>query len=177
MQRWLKLSESISLGRRRLLGRLAAVGGGMALAAEAGAQTASTERAAPPEKGLRFPGDPPENFVVYQFNKSDAGYHEHVIFSVGAMLRKYGDNIKIVVSAFGPGIHIMLQKPRRPVSAEIREKVASLSQYGVEFHACGNTLIALGLTKKDILPFVKYVEVGAADIMELQKQGYSYLSW
>ncbi len=177
MQRWLKLSESISMGRRKLLGRLAAVGGGVVLAAEARAQTAGSGQPAAKDKPLRFPGDPPENLVVYQFNKADADYHEHVIFSVGAMLRKYGDNIHIVVSAFGPGLHILLKKPRRPVATEIREKVASLSQYGVEFHACGNTLTALGLTEKDLLPFAKYVEVGAADIMELQQQGYAYLSW
>jgi intracellular sulfur oxidation DsrE/DsrF family protein len=177
MQRWLKLSESISMGRRKLLGRLAAVGGGVVLAAEARAQTAAPGQPAATDKTLRFPGDPPENFVVYQFNKADADYHEHVIFSVGAMLRQYGDNIKIVVSAFGPGIHVLLKKPRRPVAKEIREKITSLSQYGVEFHACGNTLTALGLTEKDILPFATYVEVGAADIMELQKKGYAYLSW
>ena len=177
MQRWLKLSESISLGRRKLLGRLAAVGGGVVLAAEARAQAASPVQPAAKEQGLRFPGDPPENFVVYQFDKADAEYHQHVIFSVGAMLRKYGDNIKIVVTAFGPGIHILLKKPRRPVTKEIREKIASLSHYGVGFHACGNTLTALELTEKDILPFATYVDVGAADLMELQQKGYSYISW
>lgn len=177
MQRWMKLSESISLGRRKLLGRLAAVGGGVILATEVRAQAASPVRPAIQDKGLHFPGDPPENFVVYQFNQADPEYHEHVIFSVGAMLRKYGDNIKIVVTAFGPGIHILLKKPRRPVTAEIREKIMSLSHYGVGFHACGNTLTALGLTDKDILPFATYVEVGAADLMELQQKGYSYISW
>ena len=177
MQPWLKLAESISMSRRRLLGRLAAVGGGALLASEAHAQATSQAPSAAQEKKLRFPGDPPDNFVVYQFNKADADYHDHVIFSVGAMVRKYGDNIKIVVSAFGPGIHILLKKPRRPVSNDIREKVSSLTHYGVEFHACGNTLISLGLTDKDILPFATYVDVGAADIMELQQKGYAYLSW
>lgn len=177
MQRWLKLSESISMGRRKLLGRLAAVGGGVVLAAEARAQAVSPVQPVAKEQGLRFPGDPPENFVVYQFNRADPEYHQHVIFSVGAMLRKYGDDIKIVVTAFGPGIHILLKKPRRPVTKEIREKIVSLSHYGVGFHACGNTLTALGLTDKDILPFATYVDVGAADLMELQQKGYSYISW
>jgi hypothetical protein len=36
---------------------------------------------------------------------------------------------------------------------------------------------SLGWDNKDILPLAKVVEVGAADIMELQEQGYSYLSW
>ena len=149
----------------------------LGLVAGCSRQAASPVQPAAKEQGLRFPGDPPENFVVYQFDKADAEYHQHVIFSVGAMLRKYGDNIKIVVTAFGPGIHILLKKPRRPVTAEIREKIMSLSHYGVGFHACGNTLTALELTEKDILPFATYVDVGAADLMELQQKGYSYISW
>lgn len=153
--------------RRKFIAALAA-GGLLALPARAQEKEGDT---------LRFPGDAPENLVVYQFNKADAGYHDAVLFSVGAMLRQYGDNIKIVVTAIGPGIHILLKQPKRPVSQTIREKVASLADYGVEFHACGNTLKSLKMTEKDLLPFAKLVEVGASDLMELQKQGYAYISW
>lgn len=162
-----ELSAAADGVRRKFLAALAA-GGLMALPARA------QEKG---EETLRFPGDPPDNLVVYQFNKADPEYHDHVIFSVGAMLRQYGDNIRIVVTAIGPGIHILLKQPKRPVSKTIREKVASLADYGVEFHACGNTLKSLNMTEKDLLPFVKLVEVGAADLMELQKQGYAYISW
>ncbi len=126
---------------------------------------------------LIFPGDEPANKVVYQFNKADPAYQKAVLFSVGAMVRKYGDNIRIVVVAIGPGIHILAKHPKRPVPQEIRERVSSLAQYGVEFHACGNTMKSLGWTEKDLHPFVKRVEVGAADLMELQQQGYAYISW
>lgn len=126
---------------------------------------------------LRFPGDPPAHKVVYQFNKADEEYQQHVLFSVGAMVRKYGDNISIVVVAIGPGIHILAKNPERPVSQEIKERISSLSQYGVEFHACGNTMKSMEWTTNDMLPFAKYVEVGAADLMELQEQGYAYISW
>ena len=173
MWRWLKLSDSVSSGRRSLLTRMGAAGGLLL----AGNQVAHAETPAAGEKALRFPGDPPENFVVYQLNKADADYQDHVLFSVGAMLREYGDNIKIVVVAFAAGIHPMLQQPKRPVSREIREKVQSLSHYGVEFHACGNTLVSLKLTETDLLPYAKYVQTGAADLMELQKKGYAYISW
>lgn len=157
-------------GRRRLL----ALAAGAAVAGIARPSRAANGKGA---DELRFPGEDPKHKVVYQFNKADSSYHDSVMFSIGAMLRKYGDDIRIVVTAIGPGIHILLKKPRRPVSPTIREKVASLAQYGVEFHACGNTLGAMKLTKTDLLPFAKFVEVGAADIMELQEQGYSYLSW
>ncbi len=126
---------------------------------------------------LIFPGDEPANKVVYQFNKADPDYQKAVLFSVGAMLRKYGDNIRIVVVAIGPGIHILAKKPKRPVAREIRERVSSLAHYGVEFQACGNTMKALNWTEKDLVPFAKRVEVGAAALMELQQQGYAYISW
>ena len=128
-------------------------------------------------EALRFPGDPPEHKVVYQFNKADESYQKAVLFSVGAMLRQWGDNISIVVVGIGPGIHILGKTPGRPVSDEIKQRVSSLSQYGVEFHACGNTMKSLHWEEKDILPFAKIVEVGASDLMELQEQGYSYISW
>lgn len=182
--------QKVDAGRRKVLQGLL-VGGGAVLAGRAAAApepkspdpkslepAAAAENADDSAKGeARFPGDPPENFVVYQLNKSEREYQEHVIFSVGAMLRQYNDNIKIVITAFGPGIHLLLKKPRRPVAPVLREKVQSLNEYGVEFHGCGNTLKALKLTEKDLLPFVKYVEVGASDLLELQKKGYAYISW
>ncbi len=138
----------------------------------AGAAFASDE-----DEELRFPGDPPDHKLVYQFNKADEAYQKAVLFSVGAMLRKYGDNIHIVVVAIGPGLHILAREPKRPVSEETRQRVSSLSQYGVEFHACGNTMKALGWEAKDMLPFASIVEVGASDLMELQEDGYAYISW
>ncbi|HEY0720267.1 MAG TPA: DsrE family protein, partial [Gammaproteobacteria bacterium] len=124
--------------RRKLLGTLVAGGGLAALG--------STGRSAAQDAELRFPGDEPKHKVVYQFNQADEEYQQHVLFSVGAMVRKYGDDIHIVVTCFGPGIHILAKSPKRPVSKEISQRVASLVQYGVEFHACGNTMQSLGWT-------------------------------
>ncbi|MDH5692961.1 MAG: DsrE family protein [Gammaproteobacteria bacterium] len=129
------------------------------------------------EEEMRFPGDPTDHNVVYQFNKADADYHKAVMFSVGEMVRKYGDNIKIVVVCFGPGLHILAKKPKRPVAKEIQERVSSLHSYGVEFHACGNTMDSLKWTKNDMVDFAKVVQVGAADLIELQEKGFSYISW
>lgn len=172
MKKWFKrlAGNEVNSEKRKVLGQLV-VGSGL-LAMGVGARAATTE-----ENEMKFPGDEPDHKVVYQFNKADHDYHKAVLFSVGAMLRKYGDNIKIVVTCFGPGLHILAKNPARPVDPEIRERVKSLSDYGIEFHACGNTMKALHWTEKDMLPFAKVVEVGASDLMELQEQGYSYISW
>ena len=36
---------------------------------------------------------------------------------------------------------------------------------------------SLGWTREDLLDFATVVEIGAADLMELQEQGYAYISW
>lgn len=119
----------------------------------------------------------PAHKVVYQLNKADPDYINHVLFSVGAMLRKHEDDIHIVVTVIGPGIHLVGKRPGRPISEELRQRAESLSMYGVEFHACGNTMKTLGWTDKDLLDYATVVEVGANDLMELQEQGYAYISW
>ena len=168
MDKLRKLSQGVDAGRRRVMTGLSLLGGFFA---------GSVRAADPAPVTARFPGDPPEHQVVYQLNKPEAEYHDHIVFSVGAMLRQYGDNIKIAVVAFGPGIHVLLKKPTRPVTTTVREKIASLSVYGVDFYACGNTLTALKLGAADVVPFAKVVEVGASQLMLLQKQGYAYISW
>lgn len=159
--------------RRRLLGGALA---GVGIAALGSRQAAAQAESGGVEE-LHFPGDEPEHKVVYQFNKADLGYQDHVIFSVGEMLRKYGDNIKIVVVTFAEGIHILGKHPGREVKEEIRQRVSSLAHYGVEFRACGNTMKSLNWGKEDLVDFAQVIEVGAAELMELQEQGYSYISW
>jgi len=115
--------------------------------------------------------------IVYQCNKADPDYLQHILFSAGELLRKYGDDIEIVIAAFGAGIHLVAEHPLRPVPRELQERAASLAEYGVAFHACGNTMKSLGWTDIDLLPFASVVPVGVDDIMLLQEQGFSYLSW
>jgi intracellular sulfur oxidation DsrE/DsrF family protein len=165
------LHVSDYLPRRRFLGCLL---GACALLL---GQPALVNAQAQDEEPLHFPGDPPDHLVVYQFNKADPAYQKAVLFSVSALVRRYGDNIKIAVVAIGPGIHILAKNPGRPVSEDIKQSVSSLSVYGVNFIACGNTMKSLGWTEKDFVPFAQIVEVGAAALMELQEKGYAYISW
>jgi hypothetical protein len=115
--------------------------------------------------------------LVYQCNKAEYDYIAHILFSAGEMLREYGDDIEIIVTTFGPGVHLLGKKPGRPVSPVHQDKVSSLAAYGVSFHACGNTMKSLGWTEKDLLAVAKVVPIGAVDLMLLQEQGFSYISW
>lgn len=140
-------------------------------------QAAIAEQPAGAEDELKFPGEDSNNKLVYHFNKSDESYQLAVLNTIRNMLRKYGDDIKIVVSVMGPGIHILLKEPGVPVIPAVRNQVESLAFYGVKFHACGNTLITLHKEAKDVVDFASGVDAGVADLMELQQQGYAYISW
>ena len=115
--------------------------------------------------------------VVYQCNKSDIEYWQSILFSAGELLRKYGDDVQIVISVIGPGLHLIGKRPQRPVPPEMQQRVSSLAAYGVAFHACGNTMKSLKWTKEDLMPFATVVPIGADDLMLLQEQGFSYISW
>jgi hypothetical protein len=119
----------------------------------------------------------PEHKLVYQLNKADPDYIEHILFSVGAMLRKYSDDIHMVVVAIGPGIHTLAKKPQRALPELAQKRIESLAAYGVSFHACGNTMKSLDWGEENMLDFAEIVEIGADDLMLLQEQGYSYISW
>ena len=121
--------------------------------------------------------DVAEQRIVYQCNKADPEYLQHVLFSVGELLRKYSDDVEIVVGVFGPGLHLIGKRPQRPVEHELQQRAGSLASYGVAFHACGNTMKALQWTDEDLLPFAKVVPIGVDDIMLLQEKGFAYISW
>ena len=114
--------------------------------------------------------------LVYQLNKADHDYIESILFSCGEMLRKYGDDIELVISAFGPGLHLLAVQPKRPVSAIHQQRVQSLMEYGVRFQACGNTMKSLNWLEEDIVDGAEIVPVGIDGIMQLQEQGFSYIS-
>ncbi|PLA75105.1 hypothetical protein CYQ88_02440 [Hydrogenovibrio sp. SC-1] len=126
----------------------------------------------------RFPGDPAEHKAVYMWNQADAAYHTSILNSIQAMIRKYGDNVEIAVVAIGPGIHVLSQKPQRPVESLTYERIASFAKdYNVRWIACGNTMNSLHWTDQDMRPFAEYTEVGAAALMELQEEGFKLLVW
>jgi intracellular sulfur oxidation DsrE/DsrF family protein len=162
------MTSSNSLPRRQLLTAMAA--------ATAGAGATLPAHAAP----VKVPAaaDGPPHKVVYQINRHEPEYQLAILNSIGAMLKKYVDDVTIVVVVWGPGIHLLAKKPKRPVPKTHQQRVHDMNQsYGIEFIACGNTMHSVGWEKKDMLDIVRVEEVGAAAMMELQEKGYSYIAW
>ena len=118
-----------------------------------------------------------EHQIIYQCNKSDPAYLGSILFSVGELIRKYGDNVEIVVACFGPGINLLNKSTVSPIPLELRQRASSLADYGVAFHACKNTMDSLNWTEADLVDYAKVVPIGVEDIMLLQEKGFSYFSW
>lgn len=157
--------SKINLARRRLVQWFGAVGGLFAFS-EARAHHTDTHWE-----------DRSDHQIVYQCNRADADYLAHILFSVGELIRKYDDNVEVIVACFGPGIHLLGKQPGRPIAQEARERASSLASYGVAFHACGNTMDSLKWTEDDLVDYAKMVPIGVEDIMLLQERGFSYFSW
>lgn len=153
------------VNRRRFIQLLAAASGATLLGAASAHHTDS-----------HFEDDA-KHHIVYQLNKADPKYIGSILFSAGEMIRKYGDDVEVVIAVFGEGIHLLGKRPRRPIPRELQEKASSLAAYGVAFHACGNTLKSLRGSKNDLLDFSKEVPIGIDDIMQLQERGFTYISW
>jgi uncharacterized protein len=155
----------ISRSRRIMLKSVALLGGLFGLRQ---AQAQQSEN--------RFPEDSTHH-IVYQCNKADPDYLEHILFSAGELLRKYGDDIEIVFTVFGAGLHLLALHPKRHIPRELQQHASSLAAYGVSFHACGNTMLSLHWTEKDLVDYAKVVPIGAEDLMLLQEKGFAYISW
>jgi intracellular sulfur oxidation DsrE/DsrF family protein len=157
--------QPIDKARRRMVQWLSAAGGLFAL-----------NQARAHHTDTHFE-DESEHKIIYQCNKADHDYLSSIMFSVGELIRRHGDNVEIVVACFGQGLHILGDPPGRPVANEIQERASSLNAYGVAFHACKNTMDGLGWTQENLVDYAKVVEVGVEDIMLLQEKGFSYFSW
>lgn len=115
----------------------------------------------------------PEYKYVLHISDMDPTKQELILNNAKNLLDAYppGD-VEVEIVAYGPGLRLMFAEN---VNAQ---RIDSLSQSGVKFAACGNTLKGMaklmGETPK-INPNAKVVPGGIVRIGELVKQGYIYV--
>jgi intracellular sulfur oxidation DsrE/DsrF family protein len=144
--------------RRNILTAVLAGAGGLIAAA-----TATRRASAAPDKSK----------VVYHLSDLDK-----VAFVLGNIRNHFDgvggpDKVTIALVVHGPAL-----KAFQSASAahDIAERLGNVSQSGLHYFACGNTMKAQKITVKDLLPgFVAAEEGGVVRIAELQSQGYLYL--
>ncbi len=112
--------------------------------------------------------------LVVQVNSDSMDLQDHVLSNIVNLQKHYGlDSIEIEVVAYGPGIWMVTDK------SNFASRVESLMMQNVVFTACGNTMDAVEAksgSRPTLLDGVETTKAGIARIIELQEQGWSYLS-
>lgn len=84
-------------------------------------------------------------------------------------------NTHITVVALGDGIQFLLKGAKERNGKLFEPAVAALSEQGVEFRICNNTLTAHNVPVTDVLPQAKVVPAGVVEVVRLQaKEGFVY---
>jgi intracellular sulfur oxidation DsrE/DsrF family protein len=124
------------------------------------------------------PAEKKEHHLILQVNSNDPAVMNLALnnaMNVAQYYKQTGENVKIEVVTFGPGLH-MLRDDTSPVKARI--ETMSLSNPEISFKACGNTQANMHKAENKDIPIIREAEVvksGVIRIMELEEQGWTYV--
>lgn len=140
--------------------------------------TTPARKRAPLAAMARAAPESPTHRLVLQVNTNDPAAMNLALnnaTNVAQYYKELGENVKIEVVTFGPGLH-MLRDDTSPVKARIEEMALSTPE--VSFKACGNTQEKMRQAEnKDIaiVPQAEVVKSGVVHVMELQERAWSYV--
>lgn len=84
--------------------------------------------------------------------------------------------VRIVVVGNGPGIDFMLDGAKDKNGNPFDATIEDLASKGVQFRLCRNSLTASGIDAARVLPEVKIVPSGVAEVARLEaREGYVYV--
>ncbi|HKK14019.1 MAG TPA: DsrE family protein [Gammaproteobacteria bacterium] len=108
--------------------------------------------------------------TVIQIDRKDPLTEKLVLHNTANLLKYYGDKrIQAEVVAYGPGIDLLMKNNAN--AAEIKR----LTDKGVMFAACENTMHALHITRSELNADAHPVPSGAVAVLKRQQQGWEYL--
>lgn len=116
---------------------------------------------------------PDKSKVVYHLSDLDK-----VAFVLGNIRNHFDgmggpDKVTIALVVHGPALKAFQSAS---ASHDVAQRLTHVSQAGLHYFACGNTMKALNIAVKDLLPgFVPAEQGGVVRLAELQSQGYIYL--
>jgi intracellular sulfur oxidation DsrE/DsrF family protein len=118
-----------------------------------------------------------ETFAIYKYvlqaSDMDPSKQELVLNNASNLLEAYPPGaVQVEIVAYGPGLRLLFADNANA------KRIDSLSQSGVRFSACGNTLHAmtkmLGYEPK-LNPDAVVVPGGVVRIGDLERKGYAYI--
>lgn len=108
--------------------------------------------------------------VVIELTSEGPKQYEAVLNNVQNVISALGKGTEVLVVTHGPAIDFV-QKSNQ----EFAERMEKLSKEGAAFVACENTMKRKKISKDQLLPFVKTVDSGVAEVVRRQEAGWSYV--
>jgi len=118
------------------------------------------------------PDDTPfaEHFAVFHISTGDAFAQKLILNNAQNLQNFYGaDKVAIEVVAYGPGLRTLFKESTNT------KRIKRMSDNGITFSACANTMKAMGRDKPSLQKVAKVVPGGVVRIMELQEAGWTYI--
>ena len=116
------------------------------------------------------PKPPPATRVVFDVSAGEPERWAGVVTNVENVRATLGAQTQVEVVAYGKGIGLVLAS-----DTQLAPRMSALASAGVSFVACENTLRKQGIDRKQLLPFVKTVDSGVAELIRRQQAGWAYL--
>lgn len=106
--------------------------------------------------------------VIIQVSDNDPGKW-NLALNVAKNVQAAMKGTPVEVAVFGPGINML------KFDSAIGNRLEQAKKDGVQIVACRNTMKAQNLAEKDMHPSIGYVDAGAVEIVQKQKQGWGYV--
>jgi len=150
----------------------------LSLMASAGAQTETSDAAAPARDGRGAAKgvvsesrvSPAKHRVVIQLSSPDSLAWKGLMKNLEHLKEGWGDSVQIEVVVHAAGIDMLVT-----AKTTVRKDIAAFTQKGVVFVACENTLRGRNIPKTAIIPEAGFVPMGVGELILKQEQGWSYL--
>lgn len=118
------------------------------------------------------PADADRPKVVFQINQADTA-PTILRFVTNYLIAEPA--AKVVVVGYGGGVDFMLKGAKDAAGKPYADQVQALSDKGVVFKVCNNTLKARNLTADAVIPAAAVVPGAVNEIIRLQtREGYAY---
>ena len=106
--------------------------------------------------------------VVFQLSSNDSLVHKSFVKQMNNLLNAM-NNVTIEVVTHGPGVEFLLNK------SVYKNSIKRLTDQGVIFLVCQNTLNEKKINTKELLWEAKVIPAGLAHIIARQSDGWSYV--
>ena len=112
-----------------------------------------------------------EHRVVFQVTSEGDEQWDALLNNVENVRKAFGpDKTEIAVVAHGKGLGLVMGG-----NEARQQRMKKLSDGGVGFVTCENTMTRKNVTKDKLVPFALTVDSGVAEVVRKQEQGWSYI--